>query len=100
MKMEMIYFVNFRKLAEKIDPLAFAKYLQDTGWVHFQTKRKYIKVFQMEKGAEFYQVTIPMDKILRDYQEAMYKATWTVAEAESKPVEQVILYLLNSNPGQ
>ncbi len=95
--MGMIYSVNFGELTEKINPLAFAKYLKDTGWVHFQTKKKYIKVFQIEKDAEFYQVTIPMNKILRDYQEAMYKAIWTVAQVESKPIEQVILYLLNPN---
>ena len=42
----MIYSVNFMDLTEKISPLAFAKYLKDMGWVQFQSKRQYIKIFQ------------------------------------------------------
>lgn len=93
----MIYSVNFLELTEKINPLAFVKYLKDTGWAQFKTKKEYIKVFQLERENNFYQVTIPMDKILRDYQEAMYKAIKTVAEVESKSIEQLMLYLLNPN---
>ena len=42
----MIYSVNFLDLTEKINPLAFSKYLNDTGWNLFQTKRKDVKVYQ------------------------------------------------------
>ncbi len=38
----MIYSVNFMDLTEKISPLAFAKYLKDTGWEQFKSKRAYI----------------------------------------------------------
>lgn len=93
----MIYSVDFLELAEKINPLAFVKYLKDTGWMLFQTKKSYVKIFQLEREDNFYQVTIPMDKVLRDYREAMYKAISIVAEAESKSIEELILYLLNPN---
>lgn len=93
----MIYSVDFLELAEKINPLAFVKYLKDTGWILFQTKKSYVKIFQLEREDNFYQVTIPMDKVLRDYREAMYKAISIVAEAESKSIEELILYLLNPN---
>ena len=93
----MIYSVNFMDLTEKISPLAFAKYLKDMGWVQFQSKRQYIKIFQYEKNDDFFQVVIPTEKKLNDYKEAMYKAVVTVAEAENKSVEQVLLYLLNPN---
>ena len=93
----MIYSVDFLELTEKINPLAFAKYLKDTGWKPFQTKKKHIKIFQYERKNVFYQANIPMDKILRDYREAMYKAVEVVAEAESKSIEQLMLYLLNPN---
>lgn len=84
-------------LTEKISPLAFAKYLKDMGWEQYQSKRQYIKIFQYEKNDDFFQVIIPTEKKLNDYKEAMYKAVVTVAEAENKSVEQVLLYLLNPN---
>lgn len=93
----MIYSVNYIDLTEKISPLAFAKYLKDMGWEQFQSKRQYIKIFQYEKNDVFFQVVIPTEKKLSDYKEAMYKAVVTVAEAEKKSVEQVMLYLLNPN---
>ena len=93
----MIYSVNFMDLTEKISPLAFAKYLKDMGWEQYQSKRQYIKIFQYEKNDDFFQVIIPTEKKLNDYKEAMYKAVVTVAEAENKSVEQVLLYLLNPN---
>ncbi len=93
----MIYSVNFIDLAEKISPHAFAKYLKDTGWTQFETRRTYIKIFQYEKNDDFFQVTVPTEKKLSDYKTAMYKAAETVAKAENKSVEQVMLFLLNPN---
>lgn len=93
----MIYSVNFLDLTEKINPLAFSKYLKDTGWNLFPSKKTHIKIFQFEENDAFYQVIIPVEKQLSDYKEAMYKAVTTVAEAENKSVEQVMLYLLNPN---
>ena len=74
----MTYSVNYMDLAEKISPFAFVKYLRDTGW-------------------QLFQVTIPVEKNLSDYKQAMYKAVETVSEVEDKSVEQVLLYLLNPN---
>lgn len=93
----MIYSIDFLQLTEKINPLAFTKYLKDTGWSPFYTKKSYIRVFQYEKGSEFYQVIIPIEKNLNDYHQAMYKAVETVAKMENKAVEQLMLYLLNPN---
>lgn len=93
----MIYSVNFIDLTEKINPLAFARYLKDMGWEQFQSKRQHIKIFQYEKNDNFFQVIIPTEKKLNDYKEAMFKAVMTVAEVENKSVEQVLLYLLNPN---
>ena len=93
----MTYSVNYLDLTEKISPLAFAKYLKDTGWALFQTKRESIKIFQFERNDDFFQVIIPMERRLNDYREAMYKAVETVAKVEAKSIEQVMLYLLNPN---
>ena len=94
----MIYSVNLKKLTKKINPFSFAKYLKDTGWTQFQTKRTYIKVFQNTKlNGDFFQVTIPMEQSLSDYQEAMYTAIETVAFVEGQSAEQLLLFLLNPN---
>ena len=64
----MIYSVNYMDLTEKINPFNFAKYLIDTGWSIYPTKRKKIKIFQLKKDTgKRYQVTIPLDKIFSDY---------------------------------
>ncbi len=93
----MIYSVNLLDLAEKINPLAFSRYLKDTGWLQFQSKRTNVRIYQLEQGNNFFQVVIPTDKELSDYKQAMYKAIETLATVEQKTVEQVMLYLLNPN---
>lgn len=94
----MIYSVNFLDLTEKINPLAFSKYLKDTGWTLYPTKRDYVKVFQTKSSdGDSFQVNIPMDKNLSDYKNAMYQAVETVALVENQSTEQLMLYLLNPN---
>ena len=69
----MIYSVNFMDLTEKINPHAVVKYLKDTGWIQYKTKKEYIKTFQkFTDKDEFYQVTIPIEKDLADYKQAMF----------------------------
>lgn len=94
----MIYSVDFKKLTEKINPLSFVKYLKDTGWMQFPTKKTYVKIFQISKAhSDFFQVTIPMNRDLLDYQDAMYQAIETVAFVEGQSTEQLLLFLLNPN---
>ncbi|RHQ97409.1 hypothetical protein [Peptoclostridium sp. AF21-18] len=94
----MIYSVNFLDLTEKINPLAVSKYLKDTGWTQFKTKKEYIKIFQKYTAEdEFYQVIIPLDKTLSDYKQAMYDSIEQIALVEGQSTEQLMLYLLNPN---
>ena len=94
----MIYSVNFLDLAEKINAFSFARYLKDTGWSSFPTKRSYVKIFQITKSdGKAYQVTIPLDKDLSDYKTAMFQAIEIAALAEEQSTEQLMLFLLNPN---
>lgn len=93
----MIYSINFMDMAGKINSLAFAKYLKETGWKQYTTKREDIKIFQLNGDDKLEQITIPMQKELRDYNQAMYDAVAILAHVENKSVEQVMLYLLNPN---
>lgn len=93
----MIYTVNFVDMTLKLNPLAVMKYLTETNWQLYPIKRKDIKIFQYKKEDFFEQVTIPLDKMLRDYKNAMYDAICKIAHVEKKSVEQLMLYLLNPN---
>lgn len=94
----MIYSVNFMDLTEKINPHAVVKYLKDTGWIQYKTKKEYIKTFQkITDKDEFYQVTIPIEKDLADYKQAMFEAIEQIAFLEGQSTEQLMLYLLNPN---
>ena len=94
----MIYSVNFMDLTEKINPHAVVRYLKDTGWMQYKTKKEYIKIFQkITEKEEFYQVIIPIDKTLADYKKAMFDAIEQIAFLEGQSTEQLMLYLLNPN---
>ena len=93
----MIYSVNFVDMTLKLNPLAVTKYLSETNWELYPIKRNDIKIFQYKKEDLFEQVTIPLDKKLRDYKNAMYNAVCKIAYVEKKSVEQLMLYLLNPN---
>ncbi len=93
----MIYSVNFVDMTLKLNPLAVTRYLAETSWKSYPIKRKDIKIFQYQKENFFEQVTIPLDKKLRDYKNAMYDAICKIAYVEKKSVEQLMLYLLNPN---
>lgn len=93
----MIYSVNFVDMTLKLNPLAVTKYLTETEWKLYPIKRTDIKIFQYEKNGIFEQVTVPLDKNLRDYKNTMYDAICKVAYIEGKSVEQLMLYLLNPN---
>jgi hypothetical protein len=94
----MKHSIEFMDLADKINPLAFVKYLKDTGWIEFPTKKSYINIFQIrtEDDGDF-QVKIPLDQTLLDYKEAMLQAVEIVAAREHQTMEQLLLYLLNPN---
>ena len=91
----MQYSVNYFDLAEKINTLLFSRYLKDTGWEQFPSKKTKVKVYQYENMKGFYQVNLPVDKTLSDYKEAMYRAVQTVAEAENREFQSILLSLLN-----
>lgn len=76
----------------KINPLVFSKYLEDTGWLRFRTKRKDIRIYQKD-CEKFFQVTIPMDDKLSDYNFAMFEACKKVAEYEGGTLRNLLFRL-------
>ena len=84
-------------MTEKLNPLAVSKYLDEMGWTQFPYKREDIKIYQFEKDNILEQITVHLEKSLRDYKKAMYNVVEKIATVEEKSVEQVMLYLLNPN---
>lgn len=92
----MIFSADFlMNITEKIDPVMLTNYLAETGWNIYPSKRTDLKVFQYVDGEKFYQVTVPLDKNLGDYKQAMYRAVETVASKENRAIEQLIGQLLD-----
>lgn len=78
----------------QIDPEIFCKYLQDTGW-----QQSPIKIFQIDRGDEFYQAIVPLDQTVEDYRKQIKRAVEEVASYEGKTSEEV-LSSLRSNSSQ
>ena len=83
-----------------INPYVLSKYLESKEWIEYPIKRDKIKVFQLEKGGERYQVSIPFDKSFSDYHDVMYETIKTIARAEKKTAEQISFYLDNLALGE
>lgn len=92
----MIYSVDFRELCGTVNPFAVAKYVSETGWSEIPTKHAdQMRAFNYESDGKFEQIIIPIDRTLRDYKDVFFSSVKKIADIEEKPLEQVILYLLN-----
>lgn len=92
----MIFSADFlMNITEKIDPVILANYLTETGWNIFPSKRTDLQILQFVDGEEFYQATVPLNRNLSDYKQAMYRAVETAACKENRPIEQLIGHLLD-----
>lgn len=64
-------------------------YLIVSGWKEYHlSKRKDIRVFQKETASAFHQVTIPIEKSLVDYNQALAEAIMEIASAEGCSVQE------------
>lgn len=66
----------------------------------FPRENPHIRVFQRKKDGKFFQVTIPMSRILGDYEEAMYQAADSVSVCERKLVCRVVQHLASQSRRQ
>ena len=86
---------SWEELSGWVNPLVLRRYLEETGWELFSTKREDIAIYRYLKEDPFEQVTIPLDRTLRDYRQAMYLAVQDAAKHGGRPMEQLLLSLLN-----
>ena len=72
---------NSEKFVSQVNPSALAHYLRGKGWVQFKIRRIDIEIYQyLMDGQLLEQVTIPIDKELFDYSEALYGQIQAIAE--------------------
>ena len=62
--------------------------LKADGWKYIPRKRTDIAVFQNEIGDKFFQVTIPLDRNLGDFEEALEMALQEIKSFEKKENEK------------
>lgn len=55
-------------------PESLISKLKADGWEYIPRKRTDIAVFQNETGDKFFQVTVPLDRNLEDFEEALKMA--------------------------
>lgn len=58
--------------------------LKADGWKYIPRKRSDIAVFQNETGNKFFQVTIPLDRSLEDFEEALEMALQEIESFEEE----------------
>lgn len=58
--------------------------LKADGWKHIHRKRTDIAVFQNKTGNKFFQVTIPLDRNLGDFEEALEMALQEIETFEKE----------------
>lgn len=93
----MIFNTNLEAIASRIPSTNMIQHLETAGWHRFETKRGDIAVYQYTTGTVFEQVTVPLDNRLSDFSYAMLTVAKSIAAVEGKPVEQVLLELVNPN---
>ena len=63
------------------------EHVENSGWVKIERKRKHVAVYQKkvitDGGENMYQINIPLEKELLDYQESMKEAILTIIKVEN-----------------
>lgn len=87
---------NLFNAMKSISTLQMCEYLLFSGWKEFKTKRsKEVRIFQTKKDEKLFQVSVPMDKALSDYDYVLFQSCKVIAGCENKTVNQKIIELLN-----
>lgn len=66
------------------NPEILVEKLKTDGWKYIPRKRSDIAVFQNEIGDKFFQVTIPLDRNLGDFKEALEMALQEIKSFEKE----------------
>ncbi|PIP54812.1 MAG: hypothetical protein COX07_03265 [Bacteroidetes bacterium CG23_combo_of_CG06-09_8_20_14_all_32_9] len=82
--------IIFEKIIENINPLQIQKYLKSTGWNFIQSKRPQIGIYFLNKGAEWFEVTLPLKKEYADFEQAIKIIIERIAEVEKKEFKDVL----------
>lgn len=93
----MISSEKIHDAVSKIDPYIIMTYLKKMRWEIYPLDRKDIRIFQYRRGEMFEQVTIPLNRSLRDYDYAMYDTVCKIAHIENRSVKQQIMYFVYPN---
>lgn len=91
----MLYSINYEDLAGRVNPLVLAKYVLDSGWNEIPVKKESIRIFQKRVEGRLFQITVPMELEFSDYKARMFDNVNEISQAEKRPLNRTLLYLLN-----
>lgn len=86
--------------AAGLSPYTVASYLDETNWKQISTGRVDIAIYQritanLQLDVGYYQVTVPLDRKLQDYDRRMIEAVETIARYEGVCKEQAVYEIFN-----
>jgi len=93
-----VNWANHIEDASKIEPQQLIDYLVNHEWIRkdFFPNLSHIQVYQKIVEGALFQVTVPMNRELRDYNSAMLKAVIEISDSdEPKRIKQIISKLTN-----
>jgi hypothetical protein len=75
---------------------AFIDFVKCKGWIEYEQERQDIKIFRYKKDTSlsgFHQITIPLDKSLADYNQAIFRALATLSRIYDMTIVDLIIRL-------
>lgn len=90
----MTYCTDMEGMLRKIDPASLVRMLEPMGYEHLAVKRGDIWIGRKRSERGEWQVTVPLDRSLADYGEAMHRVLKTVASSEEMLVADILRKLI------
>lgn len=85
------------QLLNKVSARRFAEYLTEKGWIRFPVTRNAIDLYQFAKDGMLFQIRIPVDIFVANYETVMLHAICTVAGVEGIPAEKLMARLIKDS---
>ena len=85
-----------RECCKDVRPSFIRLYLEKRGWNEIQlTKKRFFDVFQTKKDNVLYQINIPNNDELVDYEDMIYSACLKLSDYEQIPLKDLISRMIN-----
>lgn len=84
---------NKLRMIHDIDINDILNYVQNNGWNEFKVNKN-VAIYQKRNNNNLYQINIPLNKDLYDYDDALKKTCYIISKAHDKEISNIIFELL------